>query len=93
LFGAINGDFDGDGKEEILGAGNFCPFRVQLGREDAGKGILLKLNQGKSFTASGIPNLVIDGDIRDMLSVKTRAGKTLIIIAKNNDHIQVIKSN
>jgi hypothetical protein len=93
LFGAVKGDFYGDGQEEILGAGNFYPFRVQLGREDAGNGVLLKLNKAKGFTASALSNIMIDGDVRDMLSVKTRSGKTLIIVAKNNDHIQVIKSN
>ncbi|WP_183564094.1 VCBS repeat-containing protein [Mucilaginibacter sp. SP1R1] len=93
LFGAVKGDFYGNGQEEILAAGNFYPFRVQLGREDAGEGILLNRNKTKGFTASNINNIVIDGDVRDMLSVKTRSGSTLIIVAKNNDHIQVIKSN
>jgi hypothetical protein len=49
LFAAVKGDFYGDGQQEILGAGNFYPFRVQLGREDAGEGVLLKLNKSKTL--------------------------------------------
>lgn len=93
LFGAVKGDFYGDSGEEVLAAGNFYPFRVQLGREDAGEGVLIKQNKSKGFTVSGIGNMMIDGDVRDLLSVKTGNGKTLIVISKNNDRIQVIKSN
>ncbi len=92
IFGAVKGDFDNDGRNEIVAVGNFYPFRVQLGREDAGKGVLLRPDKVSGFTATGINGVKLDGDVRDMLAVKTKTGKTLLVIAKNNDHIQVIKS-
>lgn len=96
IQGAVMSDFNQDGKNEIFAVGNFYPFRVQLGREDAGKGILLQHAMDKNaFTVSGFneTGVVSDGDIRDMVSVKTKTGKTIIVIAKNNDHVQVIKTN
>lgn len=91
LFGAVEADYDHDGQNEILAAGNFYPFRVQLGREDAGKGVLLKYNKTNGFAAAGLSGVKIDGDVRDMISVKMKNGKELIVVAKNNGPIQVIK--
>jgi len=42
VYGAVYDDFDGDGKKDILVAGNFFPYRTQLGRCDASLGMLLK---------------------------------------------------
>ena len=95
LFGAVQADYNHDGTTEVFAAGNFYPFRVQLGREDAGKGVLLN-NDGKgNFTVKGnySAGVVVDGDIRDMIAVKTKTEKTILVIAKNNEHVQVIKTN
>lgn len=94
IQGAVLTDVDNDGKKEIFAAGNFYPFRVQLGREDAGKGVLLQWNSKKhtlvlSALRSGI---CADGDVRDVLQVGTANQGKLIIISKNNDRIQVIKA-
>lgn len=96
IQGAVMNDFNQDGKNEIFAAGNFYPFRVQLGREDAGKGILLKYDKDKAgFTVAGFSETgaMADGDTRDMIEVKTRTGKAIIVIAKNNDRVQVIRTN
>src|SRR5262249_35065506 len=42
LYGTIVKDFDKDGIKDIFLAGNFYPYRVQLGQCDAGLGVLLK---------------------------------------------------
>jgi hypothetical protein len=88
IQGAVIKDFDGDGKNEVLCAGNFYPFRVQLGREDAGKGLLLKWNKQQGFIAKGYETtgVWLDGDVRDMLSVNSGS----IIISKNSGPVQVI---
>lgn len=95
VFGACTGDINHDGKNDLILAGNFYPFRVQLGREDASYGNIL-INDGKDnfnvlpFNQTG---WFSSGDIRDMVSLKTKTGNTLYVISKNNDAIQVISKN
>ena len=77
-----------NGSKAIFAAGNFYPFRVQLGREDAGKGILLQWDKNKhQLTASSL-NVAVDGDVRDVITINTRS----IIISKNSDSLQVIRA-
>ena len=88
-------DYDGDGKEDILLAGNFFPFRVQQGRCDAGIGLLLKGDGKGGFTAldTKATGLFVNGDVRDMTELKS-GNRNVIVISKNNDWVQVItKSN
>ena len=71
VWGIACEDFDGDGRKDLLLCGNFYPFRTQIGREDAGKGLLLK-GDGKGgfsplfYQSTG---LLLDGDIRGLLPV------------------------
>ncbi len=87
-------DYDGDGKEDILLAGNFYPFRVQQGRCDAGFGCLLKGDGKGGFSpvSHSLTGLYIPGDVRDMLEVYGKKGNVLVI-SKNNDATQVIRKN
>ncbi|MCC6290439.1 MAG: VCBS repeat-containing protein [Chitinophagaceae bacterium] len=89
---AIPADFDKDGRMEVFAAGNFYPFRVQLGREDAGKGILLKMKNGEGLAVAGYSatGVMVEGDVRDMITVNTSKGK-IIIVAKNNAAVQVLQ--
>jgi len=93
IFGITVDDFDNDGQKDILCSGNYFSYRVQLGRSDASLGVLLKGTPNKGFTAispsqSGV---YIGGDVRAMVEVKNKAGQKIIVIAKNNDAIQVLK--
>lgn len=88
--GILYKDYDGDGNEDIFLTGNFYPFRVQQGRCDAGIGVLLKGDGKGNFTAidrsrSGI---YVPGDVRDMIEVNNG----LIIVSKNNNSVQVLKT-
>ena len=87
-------DYTGDGIDDILLAGNFYPFRVQQGRCDAGLGLLLKGNGKGDFIPidSQRTGLYIRGDVRDMIELNGNSGNT-IVVAKNNDHVQVLKKN
>ena len=92
-YGITIWDFNNDGKKDLLLAGNFFPYRTQLGRSDASLGVLLKGKGDGSFEA--IPNnelgLYIDGDIRNMVMVQNASKENLLIVAKNNDEVQVVK--
>lgn len=97
-FSPVNGilynDYDGDGKNDVLIAGNFFPFRVQQGRCDASTGSLFKGDGKGNFKTVNIrtTGLQLQGDIRDMLEVKGKKG-SVIVISKNNGAVQVIKTN
>ncbi len=81
-----------DGKPVIFAAGNFYPFRVQLGREDAGKGMLLQWNETLGQPVVSAPvGIIADGDVRDVAEITTGRQTLLIVISKNNDRLQVIK--
>jgi hypothetical protein len=94
LFSAVSDDFDGDGVPDLLVAGNFFPYRTQLGQCDASLGLLLK------GTAAGYQpvdpagsGLYIGGDVRRMVEIKNPSGQRLLVIAKNDDLVQVLKVN
>jgi hypothetical protein len=94
VFSIITSDFDKDGRKDVLCSGNFFPYRVQLGRSDANLGLLMKGSPTNGLvpvdpSQSGI---YIDGDVRAALTVKNSSGETLIIVAKNDDAVQVLKA-
>ncbi len=95
IQGAVMDDFNQDGKDEIFAAGNFYPFRVQLGREDAAMGLILQNDTKGNFITKGYASagVIVDGDIRDMVAVKNKTGKKIIVVSKNNSSVQVLKLN
>ncbi|MCY7420967.1 MAG: RNA-binding protein, partial [Chitinophagaceae bacterium] len=95
-FSCMNGlsfqDYDGDGKKDLLLTGNFYPFRVQQGNNDANFGLLLRGNNKGDFK-TGVHNetgLYIPVDARDMVVLKGRTGEQ-VIVSKNNGGVQVIR--
>jgi len=92
--GILVSDFNGDNATDILLSGNFYPFRTQYGPCDAGKGLLLQGNkdgfmpmnwEGTGFYA--------DGDIRNMVLLKSKSDKQFIIAARNNESLLVFQSD
>ena len=85
-------DFDGDGTLDILIAGNLYVSEVETPRNDGSYGLYLKGNGKGEFNAikpteSG---LFIKGDTKDMATIQV-GNEQYIIVAKNNDYLQVIK--
>lgn len=95
VYGILVKDFDKDGVKDIFLAGNFYPYRVQLGRCDASLGVLLKgkTNNVYETVPHNRSGLYIDGEVRRVVSLQNRKKQSLIIMAKNNNNIQVIKEN
>jgi Mor family transcriptional regulator len=87
-------DFDGDGSNELLAAGNFYPFKAQLGRSDASTGLLLKFENGIVKPISKArTNLWLQGDIRDMAWLNFKSGRKRLVISRNNDEAEVLQAS
>jgi hypothetical protein len=94
VYAALQDDFDGDGTRDLLIAGNFFPYRTQLGRCDASLGLLLKGGaSGFQPVDAPVSGLYIGGDVRRVLEIKNPSGSRLLVIAKNDDAVQVLKVN
>ncbi len=88
-------DFDQNGTQDLLLAGNDYGTEIETGRYDAGNGTLL-LNDGKGQWRY-IPNLMsgfwAKKDARAVRSFKAAGGKKGIMVANNNDNMQVYWMN
>ena len=92
LTGMVVTDIDGDGNKDIIAAGNFYPFRVQLGPLDASIGLILNNNGKGQFTPLLYEQtgLCIRGDVRNLITVQG-GNNHFIIAAKNNGQLQILK--
>jgi hypothetical protein len=90
----INYDFDGDGKQEIIAAGNFYSLNPQIGMSDASVGSLLKFSGDSLIVANDIVSpLWLIGDIRDMALVSFKNGRNKVVLSKFNDSPGVFDIN
>jgi hypothetical protein len=84
-------DYNNDGHLDLLLAGNFFGSRIQFGRLDANKGLLL-LGDGKG-NFQEVPNsksgLFINGEVRDIAQVRLASGKDLLLFTLNNDSLRL----
>lgn len=83
IHGFVQEDFDHDGRPEVLAAGNFYPYRVQIGRSDASTGTLLRYQEG-ALQADAQVRLWLTGDIRDVALVRSKRGGTRVLVSRNN---------
>jgi len=93
VYGVVAGDFDGDGVQDLLLGGNFFPFQPQLGREDAGKGLVLEGNRAGGYQPLFYDRtgLMLDGDVRGILPVCMANGEQWLVVAQNGDSVKVIR--
>jgi hypothetical protein len=87
------GDFNNDGKTDMLLAGNFFGTRIKFGDYDANKGLLLKGNgEGKFSVLSDIQSgFHLKGEVRDMTEVKLASGARMMVFALNNDSVRLYR--
>jgi hypothetical protein len=86
-------DFDGDGRTDLLLAGNFHGVPPVLGRYDASYGVLLRGSGDGRFTAVEMERsgLAIDGQVRDLKRLRGPAGERLIAVARNDDALLMLR--
>ena len=86
----VVGDYDGDGKQDILLGGNFYESKPEIGIYDASYGMLLKGDSKGNFTKvpekqSGI---VFEGAVRDIIMIKNKTNRK-VIVARNNNFVKI----
>jgi hypothetical protein len=93
IYASLAQDFDGDGHVDLLVGGNFYGVPPVLGRYDASYGLVLRgKGDGRfepvSMEESGV---AIDGQVRRIKSLRGAKGQRLIVIARNNDKVEILR--
>jgi len=89
VFAFLAGDLNGDQRADLLCAGNFYGVTPYEGRYDAGYGNVL-LGQGMGTFKVWTPlesGMRVEGEVRDIATIRMAGGKTLIVFARNNDRL------
>jgi hypothetical protein len=93
VYGILPTDVDGDGRTDLLLAGNFDGVPPALGRMSASYGLLLRGDGKGDFTP--VPatrsGFVVPGQSRDIQRVRTARGD-LFVVARNNDRPLVFRA-
>lgn len=87
------GDFNSDGNPDILLGGNLYNAKPEVGRYDASYGNLLSGDGKGGFTwlPPRYTGCYLDGEIRDLMQIRTKAGMYLVA-ARNNNSVKIFKS-
>ena len=80
-------DFNDDGKADLLLGGNFYGVPPDQGRYDASYGSLLLGDGTGNFVAASLQTsgFVASGEVRQIKSIRTASGETLVMAARSND--------
>jgi hypothetical protein len=93
VYASVARDFDGDGKIDLLLAGNFFGVTPVRGRYDASYGLLLHGAGDGQFTPVDMEQsrLLIEGQVRHMRELRAANGERLIVVARNDTTLQVLR--
>ncbi len=94
VYAIVTNDFTGDGKQDILLAGNNTWTRIKFGRYSANHGVLLAGDGTGRFTY--VPQrksgLALKGNVRSM-AVLHSGSKAVVVVGVNDENALLIKSN
>jgi hypothetical protein len=92
IYAILPQDVDGDGKIDLLVAGNFEGVKPEIGRMSAGYGLLLRGDGKGDFTPVGVgqSGFSVPGQARDIKRLRTRTGD-VYVVARNNDRPLVFR--
>ncbi len=94
VYGILARDIDGDGKLDLLLAGNFDGVKPETGRMSAGYGVFLRGNGKGEFTPvrATESGFFVPGQARDIKRITTPQGE-LYVVTRNNDRPLVFRAN
>jgi hypothetical protein len=86
-------DFAGDGRTDLLVAGNDYGAPPVLGRYDASYGLLLRGSGDGRYQAVDMEQsgLLIDGQARHLRWLRHANGDRLVVVARNDDKLQILR--
>jgi enediyne biosynthesis protein E4 len=92
VYGIEVMDCDADGISDLIVGGNLYNVKPEVGRYDGSHGLLLKGDGKGNFKTipSRESGISIDGEVRDIMTVKTKNGP-VIIVSRNNDPVKVYR--
>jgi hypothetical protein len=82
-------DINTDGDKDLLLAGNFYPYKPQLGKSDASVGLVLKYKKGAWEKNKSATPVWLGGDIRDMAMLRFKNGQKRLVVSRNNENASV----
>ncbi|PYO34452.1 MAG: hypothetical protein DMD74_10690 [Gemmatimonadetes bacterium] len=93
VYGILARDLDGDGKPDLLLAGNFDGVKPEIGRMSASYGLLLRGDGTGRFAPvrAAESGFFVPGQARDIQTIRTRQGE-LVVVTRNNDRPLVFRS-
>ena len=93
VYASLAEDFDGDGRVDLLLAGNFHGVTPVRGRYDASYGVLLRGDGAGGFAAVELEEsgLAITGQVRDLARVRAAGGRRLVAVARNDSTLLVLE--
>jgi len=94
VFSILVTDINNDGIKDLFLGGNFYGLKPEVGRYDASYGVTLLGNTKHwyDYLPPAKSGLFIKGEVRDIATINTKTGKQ-IIVARNNDALQLFKRN
>jgi enediyne biosynthesis protein E4 len=94
VYGILASDYDGDGRVDLLLAGNFDGFKPELGKMDASYGLFLKGDGKGHFTPVRTVDsgFFVPGQSRDIVRVRTASGYRYVV-SRNNDRPLIVRSS
>jgi hypothetical protein len=86
-------DVNGDGRIDILMAGNEYQAEVSTGRYDASYGVLLISDDTGKFKAvpPATSGFILDGDVKDLKLVKLVTGERMIVAGINDEKVKTYR--
>ena len=93
VYGMLAGDFNGDGRTDLLIGGNFDAVKPEIGRLNASYGLFLRGNGKGDFTPvrAAESGFFVPGQTRDIQRVRTARGE-LFLVARNNDTVLAFRA-
>ena len=93
IYAVLAGDFDGDGRTDLVVGGNFHGVTPMRGRYDASYGLLLRGDGAGNLKPVDLEaaGFALEGEVRDIEMLRTAAGGRLILVARNNERLQLLK--